>query len=218
MKKTIFLFTACWLTLVATKAQDDGAGQVQAAVARLDQATTVKDYQVLADEFKGIADRQKNAWLPFYYAGYCNARIGWLNQRDGDNIEAFANKGDEEVRKALSLIDTARQKKELSEIYCVLSMVNRDRVFINPMSFGSKYGPVAGRYTQLAMQEDPGNPRAYWLAGWEKYATPKLWGGSKTKAKELLETAEKQLDAAPSAGIAPHWGRKEVAELLKELK
>lgn len=218
MKKTIFLFVACWLILAVTKAQDGSAGQLQTAVGKLDQANSVKDYQLLADEFKGIADQQKNAWLPFYYAGFCNAKIGWLYQRDGDNIEPFADKAEEEIRKALSLIDTAVQKKELSEIYCVLSMVNRDRVFINPMSFGSQYGPVAGRYTQLAMKENPNNPRAYWLAGWEKYATPKLWGGSKTKAKELLGTAQKQLEAASSTGIAPHWGRKEVEELLNELK
>src|SRR5271168_5046478 len=93
MKKTIFLFAACWLSLVVTKAQDGAAGRegaaarLQTAVAKLDQANSVKDYQLLADEFKGIADRQKNAWLPFYYAGYCNARIGWLYERDGDAIE-----------------------------------------------------------------------------------------------------------------------------------
>jgi hypothetical protein len=218
MKKTIFLFAACWLGLAVTKAQDGAAAQLQTAVAKLDQANSVKDYQQLADEFKGIADRQKNAWLPFYYAGYCNARIGWLYERDGDAIEPFANKADEEIRKALSLIDTAVDKKGLSEIYCVLSMVNRAWVFINSSTYGIKYGPLAARYTQLAMMEDPNNPRALWLAGWEKFYTPKLWGGSKTKAKELLGTAQKQLDANPAAGVAPHWGRKEVAELLKQLK
>jgi len=121
------------------------------------------------------------------------------------------------IDQAESLIDTAAQKKELSEIYCVLSMVNRSRVFINPMSFGSKYGPIAARYTQLALKINPDNPRAKYLEGWAKYATPKLWGGDKKKAKELLLLAKQQLEAAPTAGINPHWGKKEVDELLSKL-
>jgi len=218
MKKTILLSAAISLFCTITIAQAGYEQQMQSAVARLDQANAVKDYQQLADDFKVIADQQKTQWLPYYCAGFCNAKIGWLFQQDGEKIEPFADKGEEEIRKAQSLIDTAQQKKELSEVYCVLSMVNRARVFVNPMSFGSQYGPIAGRYTQLALKTNPDNARANYLEGWEKYATPKLWGGDKKKAKELLETAKQQLEAHPPSGINPHWGKKEVEELLKGLK
>jgi hypothetical protein len=218
MKKTILFLTATIVVHFMTIAQDDYSRQLQTAVTRLDQAGSVKDYQSLATDFKAIADRQKKDWLPYYYAAFCNAKIGWLYQRDGDKIEPFADEADAEIGKALSLIDTAVQKKALSEIYCVQSMVSRARVFINPMSFGRKYGPAAGRYTQLALKTDTTNPRAYYLAGWEKYATPKLWGGDKKKAKELLEIAQKLLGPASTADVSPRWGRKEVSDLLHELK
>ncbi|HEY4156421.1 MAG TPA: hypothetical protein VGM24_13360 [Puia sp.] len=70
----------------------------------------------------------------------------------------------------------------------------------------------------LALALNPDNPRAEYLAGWEKYYTPKMWGGDKLKAKELLESARQKLDKDPARGLAPHWGKKEVDELLQKIK
>jgi hypothetical protein len=118
---------------------------------------------------------------------------------------------------ALSLLDTTKQKKELSEVYVIMSMTNRARVFINPMTYGRKYGPAASHYNQLAIQSSPNNGRALYLAGWEKYSTPKLWGGDKQNAKELLQQALQQLNAQ-SSNDNPHWGKRETVELLAKLK
>jgi hypothetical protein len=218
MKKTIFILVTAFLFSDATKAQNDYVQQITTAVAQLDKANSAKDYQQLAIDFETIAAQRKTDWLPWYYAAFCNAKTGWLFQDDGEKIEPFADKAEEEIKTAQSLVDTASQKKELSEIYCVKSMVNQARVFINPMSFGSQYGPVAGQYIQMAERMNSENPRAIYLEGWEKNATPKMWGGDKKKAKELLETAKQKLESDTSPGINPHWGMKEVDELLKQLK
>ncbi|NII28566.1 hypothetical protein HB364_26015 [Pseudoflavitalea sp. X16] len=218
MKKVLIMTMAIGMILTASLAQDNPDQQLQAAVARLGKATAVKDYRQLAIDFAGIAAQQKNNWLSWYYAAFCNAKTGWLYENDGERIEPFANLADEQIKKSLSLLDTATQKKELSEVYCVLSMVNRAKVFINPMTYGRQYGPVAGQYVQKALALDATNPRAVYLAGWEKYATPKMWGGDKKKAKELLEQSLQQLNAQGAAGTAPHWGKQEVEALLKKLK
>jgi hypothetical protein len=215
MKKISLFIAAAWMLCFSLQAQNP---EMLTTVTKLDQASTVKEYQQLAGDFEAIAQKQKTGWLPYYYSAFCNAKIGWLYQNDGEKIEPFADKAEKDIRKAESLLDTAIQKKELSEVYCVLSMVNRSRVFVNPMSYGSQYGPVAARYTQLALKTNPDNPRANYLEGWTKYSTPKLWGGDKKKARELLELAKQQLESAPPAGINPHWGKKEVDGLLKELK
>ena len=103
MKKAIFLITAITIIYVTAHAQDAYAQQMQAAVTRLDNANTVKDYQQIANDFLRIADVQKAQWLPYYYAAFCNAKVGWLKQNtDPDNIEPFTNKGEEEIKKAQS--------------------------------------------------------------------------------------------------------------------
>ncbi len=217
MKKAIIILCVVLLAATGIYAQND-AQKLQQYVTRLDNASTAKDYQQLAVDFERIAETAKTQWLPYYYAAYCNAKTAWLNQDDPDNIEGFANKADAQIKKAQALLDTAVQKKELSEVYCVLSMVNRAKVFMNPTTYGPQYGPIATRFVQLAKSVDAANGRAFYLDGWEKFVTPKMWGGDKLKAKELLLQAQQKLAAENAGSIQPHWGKKEVEELLKQLK
>ncbi len=217
MKKLIIIST--FIFMYAGLHAQDANTQLQSAVTKLNDANAVKDYEQLATDFLRIAQTQKTQWLPWYYAAFCNAKIGWLKQdADPDNIEGFADKAEEEITKAQSLIDTSAQKKELSEIYCVRMMLNQARVFINPQTYGPKYGQTAFNYTQLAKQANADNPRMLYLLGWQKFATPKMWGGDKVLAKQLLTQAKQKLVAQSSAGIEPHWGEKEVNEILKQLK
>jgi len=217
MKKSIIIVTFIFM-YSGLHAQGINT-QLQTTVAKLNTANTVKDYQQLAAEFLRIADAQKTQWLPYYYAAFCNVKIGWLTQdSDPDNIEDYANKAEEEITKAESLLDTSNQKKELSEIYCVQMMQNQARVFINPQTYGPKYGPVAFNYTQKAKQLNADNPRMLYLLGWQKFATPKMYGGDKALAKQLLTEARQNLETESSSGVEPHWGKKEVDDILKQLK
>jgi hypothetical protein len=219
MKKLILIMAAVASVQFTAMAQDSTFTiQMETNVSKLDNAKAVGDYQVLANDFTRLADYRKTEWLPYYYAAFCNAKISWLYQQDGDKIEPFANLAEEQIKKAEAMLDTAKNKSELSEVYCVLSMVNRARVFINPMSNGKKYGPIAQRYIQKSMQMNSENPRANYLAAWEKYYTPKLWGGDKTKAKELLDLALTQLENKPTSIIYPHWGITECNEILSQYK
>jgi hypothetical protein len=218
MKKAIFLITSTVMMYATVHAQDAYTQQMKQLVSRLDNANAVKDYQQLSNDFYRVASVQKTAWLPYYYAAFCNAKIGWLKQNDPDNIEPFANKAEEQITKAQSLLDTAKQKKELSEVYCVQMMLNQARVFINPQTYGPKYGATAFQYIAKALTINGDNPRALYLEGWRKFATPKMWGGDKVKAKELLTSAEQKLENNASPGIEPHRGKKEVDEILKQLK
>lgn len=190
---------------------------LQAPVARLEKARTAKDYETLEREFAAIAATQKTGWLPYYYAAFCNARIGFLYQDDGEKIEPYSNRGEEEIKKAQSLLREATQKKELAEVYTVMSMIYRTKVFINPMTYGRKYGPISQQYLDQAKLLDAQNPRALWLQAWVKYNTPKMWGGDKQQAKELATESLRLLEQAP-AGTDPHWGKADDEELLGKYK
>ncbi|MBO9594111.1 MAG: hypothetical protein J7599_14490 [Niabella sp.] len=217
MKKLIVSMMFLAATLQVTSAQTNSGG-IEAAVAKLDNARTAKDYEILSQDFLQLTATDGNNWLTWYYAAFCNAQTGWLYQRDGEKIEPFANTAEKQINKALSLIDTGSQKKELSEIYCIMAMANQDKVFINPQTYGAKFGPAAFRYIQMAQAANPQNPRALYLAGWQKFATPKMWGGNKTKAKELLVQARQLLEQEAGTNAAPHWGKTEVGDLLKQMK
>lgn len=214
--KKFLLMAGILVGTIFTSYSQDSHEQLKPLVAKLDQAKTADQFKALADQFGNLASSSgKSDWLSYYYAAYCNAKIGWLYERDGEEIEPFAKLSREQIQKSLSLLDTATQKKELAELYCVLSMANRAMVFINPMTYGREYGIKAGNATRLARAIAPQNPRALFIEGWEKYKTPKMWGGDKAKAKELLTQAQTELQTADMSSVLPHWGKSETAELLQ---
>lgn len=147
---------------------------------------------------------------------YCNTRIGWLYQGKGDKIEPYAQLASTQIQQAASLAGS--DNKVLADIYCVWSMAQRAYVFINPMSYGPKYGPVSAQYLEKAKKADPDNPRVLWLEGWVKYYTPKLWGGDKDKAKTFLQQALDKLKSPVMTPSFPHWGRNDCESLLAQYK
>jgi len=200
-----------------TQAQTEAfTKQMESAVSRLDKAKLVGDYQKLANDFTRIAAGNEQQWLPHYYAAYCNARIGWMYEKvDAEKIEPFITVAAKQIAKAKSLVDSTRQKKEITEIYCVMSMIKRGWVFVNPMTYGREYGIAAKVFFEMAKAIEPENPRVLYLDAWEKYNAPKAWGGDKVKAKELLTLAIHKLESNPSQGIYPRWGKSVSEDILK---
>lgn len=193
------------------------AQSLQEAVHKLDNAASVKDYEALEKTFVALAGQQPQSWLPWYYAAFCNAKIGFLYQEDGDKIEPYSVKGEEQISRAQSLLDSTKQQQQLSEVLTVMGMVYRTKVFINPMSYGRKYGMLSDQRLQQALQLSPENPRALYLRAWVKYYTPKMWGGDKQLAKELAQKSVALL-AKDKAGENPHWGKVEDEALLSKFK
>jgi hypothetical protein len=217
MKKAIVLIIILFADLSVSWAQTEAfTKQMESAVSRLDNAKSVGDYQKLANDFTRIGSGNQKQWLPHYYAAYCNARIGWMYERvDPEKIEPFITVAAQQIAKAKLLVDSATQKNEMTEIYCVMSMIKRGWVFVNPMTYGREYGSDAKMFLETARAMEPENPRVLYLAGWEKYYAPKMWGGDKDKAKELLTLAIRKLERNPSTGIYPRWGKSVCEEILK---
>lgn len=190
--------------------------KLQTGVSTLDKARSVNDYYRLEAYFVRLAQAHPGSWLPWYYAAFCNAQIGFLYEKDGEKISPYANRGEQQIKKSLSLLDTARQKAELAEVYVVMNRIYQSKVFINPMTYGQKYGVLAQQCMQRAQQLSPENPRAIYLEAWFRYNAPKMYGGDKEKAKSLAGKAMKLLAASTGETTAPHWGERECRAILKK--
>lgn len=218
MKKVLPFFLAL-ITLqhIARAQENDYAQQMQTALAQFNKATTVADLKASVGVFEKIATLFPNEWLPWYYAATGNARIGFLYQDDGEKIEPFSKDGEQQIRKARSLLDSTK-KQELSEVFCVMSMVYRTKVFINPMTYGREFGPRSQQYLEQSRKLNPGNPRALYLDGWVKYYSPKMYGGDKQAARQLFTDALAALGKETNTGLLPHWGQQECTAMLAKYK
>lgn len=227
--KTVKLSFLCISLLVVMKpgvkgqapANDDAAytKAITPFITRLDNASSVTAYQSLANDFTRLAGVYTKEWSAFYYSAYCNARIAWLYQEKPGEIEPYAKLAETQIRNAETLAGASGNNSGvLSEIFCIWSMVDRAYVFISPMSNGRKYGPASNQYIEKAKKANPNNARAFYLDAWVNYYTPKLWGGDKAKAKELLGQALVKLNSPAPSAVFPHWGKTDCDALLAQFK
>lgn len=166
----------------------------------------------VANNFERIANAEKNQWLPFYYAAFCQVNLGYREQ-DKDKIDGIADKAAALIAKADSLMPNN------SEISCIKSMVASCHMMVDPMTRWMQYGQESSKNIEAAMKLDETNPRPYFLKGQTLKYTPEQFGGGCKTAKPVLEKAlEKYAAFKPSSELHPGWGKDQVEKTLAECK
>ena len=195
MKKTIFILSAMFIaSFVTGQMPDKFVKAMEPKIAAVDTTSTVQGLTDLANAFERIAEAEKNQWLAYYYAAYCNASAGIMAGAGGDMMAAKADKTDPFADKAEKQIKKAEDlAKNNSEIFIVKKMIATLRMLGDPMSRYMTYGPEAQAMLDEAKKLNPENPRVYVLEGQDKFYTPEQFGGSKEEAKVLFEKSPKTI-------------------------
>lgn len=221
MKKTIFILSAMFIaSFVTGQMPDKFVKAMEPKIAAVDTTSTVQGLTDLANAFERIAEAEKNQWLAYYYAAYCNASAGIMAGAGGDMMAAKADKTDPFADKAEKQIKKAEDlAKNNSEIFIVKKMIATLRMLGDPMSRYMTYGPEAQAMLDEAKKFNPENPRVYVLEGQDKFYTPEQFGGSKEEAKLLFEKAQKLYETfKPETSIHPNWGKNQVTYFLSQYK
>jgi len=179
------------------------------ALTDLKNAQTADDMLKISAFFERIADAEKDKWLPYYYAAFCNNASAWMNEK--------ADK-DKTAEKSLVLLDKAEiLETNNSEIHCLRSMTATMQMTVDPMSRWQSYGTEASKALDNAKKADPNNPRIYHLEAQSKMNTPVAFGGGKKVAKPIFEKAVELYNSFTLASpFHPDWGKDDAVKLLKE--
>jgi hypothetical protein len=221
MKKTIFILSAILVANFSfAQMPDKFVKAMESKIVAADTTRSVQGLTDLANAFERIADAEKNQWLPYYYAAYCNASAGVMAGSGGDMMaskadktDPFADKADKQIKQAEELM------KNNSEIYVVKKMIATLRMIGDPMNRFQTYGPEAQAMLDEAKKLDPNNPRVYLLEAQDKYFTPEQFGGSKEEAKTLFEKSKQLFETfKPATSIDPNWGKGTVDYFLSQYK
>jgi hypothetical protein len=166
----------------------------------------------LANTFERIATAEKNQWLPYYYAAYCQVNYGFL-EKDKSKSDAIADKATELINKADAMVPNN------SEVSCIKSMIASCHMMVNPMQRYQQYGEESSNNIESAMEQDPTNPRPYLLKGQTLKYTPEQFGGGCGTAKPELQTAlDKYAVFKPASELHPTWGKTHTEMLIKDCK
>jgi cytochrome c-type biogenesis protein CcmH/NrfG len=134
-------------------------------------------------------------------------------QQDPSGNDAIADRAEALINKADSLAP------DNSEITSVKSMIATVRMIVNPQQRYMQYGTEANQLMEKAKQQDPTNPRPYYLQGQNLKNTPEQFGGGCKTAKPLLETAMQKYEAFKTqSDIHPNWGKQITEQLLSQCK
>lgn len=208
MKKIIFVLTVLAAANISfAQMPEKFVKAMEAKVPAVDTTTTSQGFLELANAFERIAEAEKNQWLPYYYAALCHVNSG-LMMAGGDMMSNKTDKTDPIADKAEAMITKAEAlSKDNSEIFIVKKQIASLRLIGDPMSRYMIYGAEAAAALEKARSLNPENPRVYLLEAQDKFYTPEQFGGSKSEAKILFETALKKFDAFKAeSSIHPTWG------------
>ena len=213
MKKSI-LSTIVLLASVVTFAQSEKyTAAMKKNLAAMDSSfKNPPELLNLANNFERIASAEKNQWLPYYYAAFCQVNYGFI-QQDKEKTDGYADKATELIAKADSL------SPNNSEISCIKSMIASCHMMVDPMQRWQEYGQESSSNMDAAMQQDANNPRPYYLKGQGLKYTPEQFGGGCKTAKPQLQTAlDKYATFKPASDINPNWGREQTEALINGCK
>jgi hypothetical protein len=216
--KKIIIAAFFFLPLLSLAQNEKYMKTMEEKVSLLDTTWSPETFRDLANTFERIGTAEKTQWLPYYYAALANVNLGYsmmsMNGQsapDAAKIDPLADKAEEMINKAEAL------SKDNSEIFVVKKMIASLRMMVDPMSRWMKYGPVAQEALETAKRLNAENPRTFLLEGQDKFYTPEQFGGSKTEAKKLFETALAKFDTfKPESSIHPRWGKRTTEYFLKQ--
>ena len=212
--KKLFLSTIVFFITVLVYAQSEKFTEaMKKNLAALDTSfRNPGSLLTVSNNFERIAAAEKNQWLPYYYAALCQVNYGFLEQ-DKSKLDGYADKATLLISKADSL------SPNNSEISCVKSMIASCHMMVDPMQRWQEYGQESSSNMDAAMQQDPNNPRPYFLKGQGLKYTPEQFGGGCTTAKPQLQIAlDKYAAFKPSSEISPNWGKERTEVLIKDCK
>jgi hypothetical protein len=220
MKKSIVAIVMLTCSLGAIAQSEKFQKAMEQNIAGFDTVRSNDGWKDLGNSFQRIADAEKTQWLPYYYAALTHVMIGYNIAGASGGMGGFADKTDPEADLAEQLLNKAQEiGKENSEIYCVRKMIASLRLMADPMNRYQTALPAATEALEKAKSLNPENPRVYLLEAQDKFYTPEQYGGSKTEAKTLFETAMKKYEAfKPESAIHPQWGKSQAQYFLSQLK
>ncbi len=210
MKKLFLSTMVLFIAVIASAQSEKYIAAMKKNLSVIDSSfKNPPDLLTLSNSFERIGAAEKTQWLPYYYAAFCQVNYGFTIH-DKDKIDGFADRAAVLIAKADSL------SPNNSEISCIKSMIASCHMMVNPQQRWQEYGPASSSNIEAAMQQDPANPRPYYLKGQGLVYTPEQFGGGCKTAKPVLETAmDKYGSFKPASDINPNWGKPQVENLLK---
>jgi hypothetical protein len=164
-----------------------------------------------------IAKKYNTEWTASYYAALSKIMLNY-EEPDAAKKDAYLDEADDLLATATSLADK-NDKNLQSEIYAITAMLANARIGVDPQKRWQKYGKIFESNLEKAKENNPDNPRIYFLKATSTFFTPKMFGGGPKKALPYFEKADALFAKETKDDITkPFWGKEANDEFMKQAK
>lgn len=179
---------------------------------KIEAGKTAEEFQILANDFQRIADKEKGKWQPSYYTAYSYIQKGRILMRE-NKVQGL----DEVADQAQKYLDEAKGFENNAEIQLLQKMIYSLKMMVNPMERYMTFGMKATEQLASAEKLDPNNPRIALIKAEDVYFTPEQYGGSQSKGIELFKKALEKFDSyKPKTDLDPNWGKSEAEYFVNQ--
>ena len=183
---------------------------MQTNIEKMYTVESAPELMAISATFYRVSEKEQDKWLPLYYASYSLVRIAFFIS-DADKINKHLDV-------AQGYLDQLLEKKpKESEVHVLQALLYSMRI-TSPVK-GMKYSMLSNGALDKAAQLDDQNPRLYYCRGNNVFHTPAMFGGGKSKAKELFEKAGGLFEKEkPEEAFMPEWGKWHNQQMLEKCK
>lgn len=210
MKKIIILLVVLPLVLTTYGQTDRYKQAMMVNIEKSKNATTINDFQVLANNFSRIAEAEQKEWTPWYYAAFYNLIINFQDSVNERKV-MYISLARKQIESGLKI------KPDETELLVLQVMLYYAEMSIDPMKGMTLMGE-ANELLSRAKAINPDNPRIYLEEAEAIYNMPPEFGGGRKKALPLLLVAREKFNNFTSVNfMAPDWGKDRCELLINEV-
>lgn len=161
-----------------------------------------------------IAKKFGTEWSAPYYAALSKIMLNY-EEADAAKKDAYLDEAEDQLNTATGLADKTNAKQQ-SELFALTAMLANARLGVDPQKRWQKYGKIFESNLEKAKENNPDNPRIYFLKATSVMFTPKMFGGGKKKSLEYFEKADVLFAKESKDDITvPFWGKEANDEFMK---
>lgn len=184
---------------------------MQENLALFPNSKSAEDFERLYQSFIKIGEKERKAWLPYYYASYAKVLHGKnlvKEGKGGEELMTTADVAQKALKKSMALSENA-------ENWILQKLIYQLEYYEKPVTEYQKGGAMALQALSLAEKLDSRNPRVALLKSEDLYFSPKNKGGDKVKGLEFYKKTSKLFNSYKSkVQFYPTWGAEEAEAVI----
>ncbi len=172
------------------------------ALDKLNQAASVDEMQMIANQFDRIGEVEKDNWLPYYHAAYARVMIAAMEQ-DIPKKDAYLDAAQ------LNLDALEKMEHDAVERMALHGFLIMIRMSVDP-SRGMELGQQCAMIVHQAYEMNKQNPRAVLMLAQFNFGSANYMGEDTSEPCAMFDSVLQLLDQPQtdsSANFLPNWGK-----------